>query len=229
MKRGKKYEKTVKDLDKTKTYSLEEGIEKVKQLSYSKFTGSLELHADIKLPKDKDPKSIKGSLSLPHSDGRDSGNTKVAVFTKDKQEEAKKAGADFFDFDKLVKDVKVGNIEFDVAIATPSVMSEIAILGKELGPRGLMPNPKLGTVTEDIATAVAEYKKGKQTFACDGSGVIHMKVGKLDMDTKELVENVHEAIKAIEVAVGRSYDQIINKVHLAPTMGHSVKINYTRE
>jgi large subunit ribosomal protein L1 len=229
MKRGKKYEKTVKDLDKTKTYSLEEGIEKVKQLSYSKFTGSLELHADIKLPKDKDPKSIKGSLSLPHSDGRDSGNTKVAVFTKDKQEEAKKAGADFFDFDKLVKDVKVGNIEFDVAIATPSVMSEIAILGKELGPRGLMPNPKLGTVTEDIATAVAEYKKGKQTFACDASGVIHMKVGKLDMDTKELVENVHEAIKAIEVAVGRSYDQIISKIHLAPTMGHSVKISYTRE
>jgi large subunit ribosomal protein L1 len=229
MKRGKKYEKTVKDLDKTKTYSLEEGIEKVKQLSYSEFIGSLELHANIKLPKDKDPKSIKGSLSLPHSDGSDSGNTKVAVFTKDKQEEAKKAGADFFDFDKLVKDVKAGSIEFDVAIATPSVMSEIAILGKELGPRGLMPNPKLGTVTEDIATAVAEYKKGKQTFACDDSGVIHMKVGKLDMDTKELVENVHEAIKAIEVAVGRSYDQIINKIHLAPTMGHSVKINYTRE
>ncbi len=227
MKRGKKYEKLVKDLDKSKTYSLKEGIEKVKQLSYSKFTGSLELHADIKIPKDKDPKSIKGTLSLPHSDG--SANTKIAVFTKDKQEEAKKAGADFFDFDKLVKDVKAGNIEFDVAIATPSVMSEIAILGKELGPRGLMPNPKLGTVTEDIATVVAEYKKGKQTFSCDGSGVIHMKIGRLDMETDELVENVHEAVRAIEVAVERSYEQAINKLHLAPTMGHSVKINYTRE
>jgi len=227
MKRGKKYEKTVKDLDKTKTYSLEEGIEKVKGLSYSKFIGSLELHVDVNLPKDKDPKSIKGTLSLPHSDGNT--DIKVAVFTKDKQNEAKKAGADFFDFDKLLKDVKAGNIEFDVAIATPSVMSEIAILGKELGPRGLMPNPKVGTVTEDIATAVAEYKKGKQTFACDTSGVIHMKVGRLDMDTKELVENVHEAIKAIEVAVGKNYEQAINRLHLAPTMGHSVKISYTRE
>jgi large subunit ribosomal protein L1 len=226
MKRGKKYEKSVKDLNKSKTYSLEEGIRKAKELSYSKFVGSLELHADIKVPKDKDPKSIKGSLSLPHSDG--SADVKIAVFTKDKQDEAKKAGADFFDFDKLVKDVKAGNVEFDVAIATPSVMSEIAILGKELGPRGLMPNPKVGTVTEDVATVVEEYKKGKQTFACDPSGVIHMKVGKLDMETEELIENVHEAVKSIEAAVGRNYEQAINKLHLAPTMGHSVKVSYTR-
>jgi large subunit ribosomal protein L1 len=227
MKRGKKYEKSVKDLNKSKTYSLEEGIKKAKELSYSKFVGSLELHANIKVPKDKDPKSIKGSLSLPHSDG--STDVKIAVFTKDKQDEAKKAGADFFDFDKLVKDVKEGNIEFDVAIATPSVMSEIAILGKELGPKGLMPNPKVGTVTEDIATVIEEYKKGKQTFACDASGVIHMKVGKLDMEEEKLVENVHEAVKAIEVAVGRNYEQAISKLYLAPTMGHSVKINYTKE
>jgi large subunit ribosomal protein L1 len=227
MKRGKKYEKSVKDLNKSKTYSLEEGIKKAKELSYSKFVGSLELHADIKVPKDKDPKSIKGSLSLPHSDG--SADVKIAVFTKDKQDEAKKAGADFFDFDKLVKDVKAGNVEFDVAIATPTVMSEIAILGKELGPRGLMPNPKVGTVTEDVATVVEEYKKGKQTFACDLSGVIHMKVGKLDMEAEELIENVHEAVKSIEAAVGRNYEQAINKLHLAPTMGHSVKVNYTRE
>jgi large subunit ribosomal protein L1 len=227
MKRGKKYEKSVKDLNKSKTYSLEEGIKKAKELSYSKFVGSLELHADIKVPKDKDPKSIKGSLSLPHSDG--SSDVKIAVFTKDKQDEAKKAGADFFDFDKLVRDVKAGNVEFDVAIATPSVMSEIAILGKELGPRGLMPNPKVGTVTEDVATVVEEYKKGKQTFACDPSGVIHMKVGKLDMETEDLIENVHEAVKSIEAAVGRNHEQAINKLHLAPTMGHSVKVSYTRE
>jgi large subunit ribosomal protein L1 len=226
MKRGKKYEKSVKDLNKNKTYSLEEGIKKAKELSYSKFVGSLELHAGIKVPKDKDPKSIKGSLSLPHSDG--STDVKIAVFTKDKQDEAKKAGADFFDFDKLVKDVKEGNIEFDVAIATPSVMSEIAVLGKELGPKGLMPNPKIGTVTEDIVTVVEEYKKGKQTFACDASGVIHMKVGKLDMEEEKLVENIHEAVKAIEVAVGRNYEQAINKLHLAPTMGPSVKVKYSK-
>jgi large subunit ribosomal protein L1 len=227
MKRGKKYKKVTEKLDRSKTYSLENAIKEVKKLSYSKFVGSLELHADINVSKDKDPKSIKGSLSLPHSEG--SSDVKIAVFTKDKQEEAKKAGADYFDFEKLIKDIKAGNIDFDVAIATPSVMTEIAILGKELGPKGLMPNPKVGTVTDDIATVVGEYKKGKQTFACDPSGAIHMKVGKLDMDDEKLIENIHEAISSIEGAVGRNYQQSIKKLHLAPTMGPSVKFNYNRE
>lgn len=226
MKRGKKYKKVVKDLDRSKVYSLENAVKKVKELSYSKFVGSLELHADINIVKDKDPKSIKGSVSLPYSKGTN--DVKIAVFTEDKQDEAKKAGADFYDLEKLMKDVKDGNIEFDVAIATPSVMSQIAVLGKELGPRGLMPNPKVGTVTEDIATVVEEYKKGKQTFACDVSGAIHMKVGTLDMDDEELIENVHEVIKVIEVAVGRNYEQAIRKLHLAPTMGPSVKVGYNK-
>lgn len=226
MKRGKKYKKITKDLDRAKVYSLENAIKKVKKLSYSTFVGSLELHADIKVPKDKDPKSIKGSLTLPYAD--DSTDVKIAVFTKDKEKEAKDAGADYYEFDKLVKDVKEGDINFDVAIATPSVMSEIAVLGKELGPRGLMPNPKVGTVTEDVGTVVEEYKKGKQSFACDASGAMHIKVGKLDMDDKELIENVHEAIKAIEVAVGRNYEQSIQKLHLAPTMGPSVKVKYSK-
>jgi large subunit ribosomal protein L1 len=226
MKRGKKYKKVIKDLDRSKIYSLEDAVKKVKELSYSKFVGSLELHADIRIQKDKDPKSIKGSISLPHLKGTN--DVKIAVFTKEKQDEAKKAGADYYDFDKLVKDVKDGNIDFDVAIATPLVMSEIAVLGKELGPRGLMPNPKVGTVTDDIATVVEEYKKGKQTFTCDVSGAIHMKVGTLDMEDEELMENVHEAVRAIEVAVGKNYEQGIKKLHLAPTMGPSVKIGYSK-
>ncbi len=226
MKRGKNYKKVVKDLDRSKVYSLENAVKKVKALSYSKFVGSLELHADINVLKDKDPKSIKGSVSLPHLKG--SNDVKIAVFTEDKQDEAKKAGADFYDLEKLMKDIKDGNIEFDVAIATPSVMSQIAVLGKELGPRGLMPNPKVGTVTEDIATVVEEYKKGKQTFTCDVSGAIHMKVGTLDMEDEELTENVHEAVRAIEVAVGKNYEQAIKKLHLAPTMGPSVKVGYSK-
>ena len=226
MKRGKKYKKVIKGLDRSEVYSLENAVKKVKELSYSKFVGSLELHADINIPKDKDPKSIKGGVSLPHSKGTN--DVKIAVFTKDKQDEAKKAGADFYDLEKLMKNIKDGNIEFDVAIATPSVMSQIAVLGKELGPRGLMPNPKVGTVTDDIATVVEEYKKGKQTFTCDVSGAIHMKVGTLDMENEELMENIHEAIKAIEAAVGKNYEQAINKLHLAPTMGPSVKIGYSK-
>lgn len=227
MKRGKKYKKIVEDLDRSKIYSLENAVKKVKTLSYSQFVGSLELHVDVNLPKDKDPKSVKGSLSLPHS--KEKADVKIAVFTEDKQDEAKKAGADFYDLEKLIKDVKDGNIEFDIAIATPSTMSQIAVLGKELGPRGLMPNPKVGTVTDDIAKAVEEYKKGKQAFVCDPSGAIHLKVGTLDMEDEELIENIHEAVKAIESAVTKNYEQAINKMHLAPTMGPSVKVNYTRE
>lgn len=227
MKRGKNYKKMMKDLDRSKTYSLEEAIKKVKSLSYSKFIGTLELHAATVISKDKDPKSIKGGVSLPHSTG--SKSVKVAVFTTpDRDKEATEAGADIVGLEKLMKDIKDGKIEFDVAIATPSVMPKIAVLGKELGPKGLMPNPKVGTVTDDIVSVVGEYKKGKQTFACDASGVIHMNVGKLDMDNEKLIENVHAAVSAIETAVGKGYMQAIRRFHLAPTMGPSVKVSYTK-
>ncbi len=227
MKRGKKYRKLTKNIDKSKIYSLEEAIKKVKELSYSKFVGTLELHMDLNIPKDKDAKSIKGSISLPYSTKVQ--DIKIAVFTDDKVDEAKKAGADLIGLDNLIKDVKEGKINFDIAIATPSAMSKMATIGKELGPKGLMPNPKTGTVTEDIESTIQEYRKGKQTFTCDSSGVIHMGVGKLDMEDEKLIENIHEAVKAIEAAVGKNYVQIINKLHLSPTMGSSVKVRYSRE
>jgi len=228
MKRGKNYKKLTKNLDRSVSYSLKDGVKKAKELSYSKFVGSLEIHVDLKLPKDKDPKSLKGAVSLPHATSKK--DVKVAVFcTPDKEEDAKKAGADIVGIEKITKDVKEGKIEFDVAIATPSVMPKIAILGKELGPKGLMPNPKNGTVTEDIAEAVAEYKKGKQTFACDMSGVVHMSVGKIDLDDEKLIENIHSAVLAIADVIGKTPELTIEKMHLAPTMGPSVKIAYSRE
>ncbi len=228
MKRGKNYKKIAKDLDRTATYTIEEGVKKAKELSYSKFTGSLELHVDLKLPKDKDPKSLKGAVSLPHT--TDTKQVKIAVFcTPNKEEEAKKAGADVVGLENLIKDIKAGKIDFDVAIATPDVMPKIAILGKELGPKGLMPSPKNGTVTEDIVNAVSEYKKGKQTFACDPSGVVHMSVGKLDLEDEKLIENLHSALLAISEVVGRTPELMVNKMHLAPTMGQSVKIVYSAE
>ena len=227
MKRGKKYIKTTKGLDRELTYSVAEGVKKVKSLSYSSFTGTLELHVDVKVPKDRDPKSIKGALSLPNASGNKV--VRVAVFaTPDKDEAAKAAGADLVGMEQIMKDIKSGKIEFDVAIATPAVMPKLAVLGKELGPKGLMPSPKNGTVTDDVAKAVAEYKKGKQTFACDDSGVIHMNVGKLDMDDAKLVENVHAGVSAIEEVLSKPVDQILQKMHLAPTMGASVKIAYSK-
>jgi len=227
MKRGKKYIKTTKGLDRELSYSVAEGVKKVKTLSYSTFTGTLELHVDVKLPKDRDPKSIKGAVSLPNASGNKV--VRVAVFaTPDKDEAAKAAGADLVGMEQLMKDIKAGKIEFDVAIATPAVMPKLAVLGKELGPKGLMPSPKNGTVTDDVVKAVSEYKKGKQTFACDDSGVIHMNVGKLDMDDAKLVENVHAGVTSIEEVLGKPVEQILQKMHLAPTMGASVKIAYSK-
>lgn len=228
MRKGKNYKKTTKDLDRSKTYSLSEGIEKVKTLSYSKFPGTLEIHISIKVPKGKDAKSLKGAVSLPNSSNTK--DIKIAVFcTPDKEAEAKSAGADFVGLEELIKGVKDNSIQFDIAIATPSVMPKIAVLGKELGPKGLMPNPKNGTITDDISSAVSEYKKGKQTFACDPTGVIHMGVGKLDMETDKLIENIHAAVAAISEVVGKSHEQIIKRVHLSPTMGASVKVNYSKD
>jgi large subunit ribosomal protein L1 len=225
--RGKKYEKAIKNLDRTKLYSVAEGIKEAKRTSYSSFVGTLEVHFDIKMPKDTDPKSIKGAVALPHSSGTKA--VKVAVFsTPDMDKTAKDAGADLVGLDNLIKDVKAGKIEFDVAIATPSVMPKIAVLGKELGPKGLMPNPKNGTVTDDIASAVSEYKKGKQTFACDTSGVIHMTAGKLDMEDEKLIENVHACVSALEEVLGKGYTQAFDRMHLASTMGPSFKIEYSK-
>lgn len=228
MKRGKKYKNSTKNYDPTKIYNLKDGIEEVKKLSYSKFNGTLEVHADIIVPKDRDPKSIKGAYTLPHSTGNS--DIKIAVFcTPELEKSAKEAGADIVGLDKLIKDIKAGKIEFDIAIASPSVMPKIAILGRELGPKGLMPNPKNGTVTDDIASAVKEYKQGKQTFVCDETGVIHMNAGKLDMSTDDLVENVNTCVSAMEEVLNKNYAQLINKLHIAPTMGASVRINYIRE
>jgi large subunit ribosomal protein L1 len=228
MQRGKRYIDSIKNYDPAKIYDIKAGIEKVKELSYSNFTGTLEVHADIIIPKDRDPKSIKGTYTLPHSLGEV--ETKIAVFCPPElEDDAKKAGADIVGLKKLTKEVKAGNIDFDIAIATPSVMADIAVLGKELGPRGLMPNPKSGTVTDDLVETIKEYKAGKQTFACDESGVIHLKAGKLDMDTEDLVENVEACIEAITKTLNKPYEQAINRLHLAPTMGASVKISYSKE
>jgi len=228
MKRGKKYKKVIKNLDRNKNYTVAEAVKEAKKLSYSKFVGTLEVHFDVKLPKDKDPKSVKGAVALPHSSGTTK-SVRIAVFaTPDMDKVATEAGADIVGLEKLIKDIKAGKIEFDVAIATPSVMAKIAILGKELGPKGLMPSPKNGTVTDDIASAVAEYKKGKQTFACDTSGVIHMTAGKLDMDDDKLIENVHACVVALEEVLGKGYTQVMDRMHLAPTMGPSFKIEYAK-
>jgi len=223
MKRGKKYIE-VRKKKETESLVFKDAIRKIKELNYSKYTGSLEMHISINLPKDKDPKSIKGTYTLPHST---ESQVRIAVFTTPENvEKAKKAGADKAGLEDLIKEVQNGNIDFDIAIATPSTMPTIAVLGKELGPKGLMPNPKTGTVTEDIEKTITEYRKGKQTFKADDQGGIHIKIGKLDLEDEKILENIKVVIPAIEEALGKPLQMLIKKIVLSGTMSPSVKIKY---
>jgi large subunit ribosomal protein L1 len=224
-KRGKKYRK-ISESKNHDTNNLQEAIKKAKKNSYCSFNGTIELHVALKPIKDMEAKSIKGSVSLPHSESKD---VKIAAFTLPEDEEkAKKAGADIVGMENLSKEIKSGKINFDIAVASPKVMSQIAHLGKELGPKGLMPNPKLGTVTDDFEEIIKEYKKGKTNFAADQNGVIHLAVGKIDQEEEKITENIAEALKAIRTAIGeKDLSQNIKRMHLAPTMGPSVRFEYS--
>ncbi len=222
-KHGKKYQKIMQKFE-DKEYPLADAIKTAKETSYSKFPGSLELHLGINLPKDKDAKSVKGSLSLPHMTSEK--ETRIIVFCeKDDCAKAKKAGAIEAGLEDLIKKIQGGWMDFDVAIAVPSVMAKIAVLGKNLGPKGLMPNPKTGTLTEDIEATIAEFKKGKSKFACDDTGAIHIVVGKVDTKTEDVVENIYVAIKGISETIGKPAASLIKTAVISPTMGAGVKID----
>ncbi len=226
--RGKKYIEIIKK-KVTAEHSLADAVKKVKTLSYSKFPGSIDMHVAISLPKDKDAKSIKGAVSLPHTVAKET-NIKIAVFTtKENEKAAKDAGADMVGLEDLIKDVQAGKANFDIAIASPDVMAKIAVLGKELGPKGLMPNPKTGTVSDDIAATVSEFKKGKISFSADAQGGIHMKVGNIKQDDAQIIENIGVALKAIEQTVGKTVTSLLKKSYLSPTMGPSVKFKVVAE
>lgn len=219
MKRGRKYKKVIQDTKDAKApKTLEEAIEQVKNNSTSKFAGSVELHVATK-SKEKEY-MVRGTVSLPHSFGK---SKKVLVFCEDKDaDKAKKAGADYAGLTDLIKQIQDGFDEFDVVLATPQVMAQIAILGKQLGPKGLMPNPKAGTLINDF-DAIESFKAGKISFKMDASGVVHVSLGKTDMDTKKLVENAKALLEAIREAANKNKAQI-KSIHLAPTMGPSVSL-----
>ncbi len=218
--RGKKYEKVAeKKLDKV--VSLAVAVESVKKMSYSKFDGTVELHVTTILSKDKDPKSIKGSVSLPFMESKAS---RIAVAVPAHLEKAAAdAGADLYGA-ALMEEIKAGKINFDILLATPDMMPALAVSGKVLGPKGLMPNPKNGTVVtpEKIADTIGEFKRGKLVFKADAAGGIHVAVGKVSFANEKIVANVREMINAIAVLLGKSKEYVIKKACLAPTMGPSV-------
>lgn len=224
MNRGKKYQKIAeKQLDKV--VSLKDAVENVKKLSYSKFDGTLELHLVTILPKDKDPKSIKGSVSLPFMESKSS---RIAVAVPAHLEKAaQESGADMYKFDELMDSIKSGKIEFDILLATPDMMAQLAVHGKALGPKGLMPNPKNGTVVtpDKMAAVVGEFKRGKLVYKADSAGGIHVAVGKVSYANEKIEANVKEMITAVVSLLGKSKEYVIKKAYLAPTMGPSVSFD----
>jgi len=214
--------KTKYDLFETK--SLDEAVKILPEISTSKFVGSVDI--DIKLNlKDKQKKeSLKGSITLPHSVATD---TKVIVLANENDaKKAKKAGASDAGLEDLKKKILDNDIDFDVLIATPDVMGNIVELGKVLGPKGLMPNPKTGTVTPDVEKAVTEFKKGKMNFQMTpGQGTVKAQVAKLDQSPEQIEENVTEFVKAVLQEARKFGGNPIKQVLLKPSMGPGVKLD----
>ena len=223
-KRGKRYKALLEKYDKTKEYSIKEAVKLVKELATAKFDETIELHMRLGIDPKKPDQNVRSSVVLPHGTGKD---VRVLVFAEGaKAEEAKEAGATYVGSDDLIEKIKNGWLDFDIAIATPDQMRKVSKIARILGPRGLMPNPKAGTVTNDIAKAVKEFKAGKVEFRNDKTGNLHIPVGKASFDEEKLLENLKAAISAVLAAKpAASKGAFIKKMVLAPTMGPGVRVN----
>ena len=227
MKRGKQYEAAVEQFDRQHLYSVGEAVDLVKELAHAKFDETVELAVRLGVDPRKADQIVRGTLSLPHGTGR---TVRVAVFAAgDAAAEARQAGADEVGADDLVAKVEGGFVDFDVAIATPDLMGQVGKLGRILGPRGLMPNPKTGTVTTDVGRTVAEFKAGRVEYRTDKVGNVHVPVGKISFSREDLIENVHAVMEELSRAKpASSKGRYLRAVTLSSTMGPGVKIDPNR-
>ncbi len=211
-------------VDSNKAYSLKEASSLVKELNTTKFDSSVDLHIKLGVDPKKADQAIRGTVSLPHGTGK---TKKVLVLcTPDKEEAAKAAGADFVGLDEFITKIEGGWTDVDVIIATPSVMPKIGKLGKVLGPRNLMPNPKTGTVTNDVANAVNEVKGGKIAFKVDKVGIIHASIGRVSFAPDKIAENSQELINAIvKLKPSSSKGTYLKGVSMASTMSPGILID----
>lgn len=227
-KRSKRYNQVKELVDRTKHYSLDEAIKLAKETATAKFNETIELHIKTGIDPRKSDQQIRSSISLPHGTGK---KVRVLVFAKgEKAEEAEKAGADYVGAEDLVEKIgKEGFLDFDVVIATPDMMRVIGRLGRILGPKGLMPSPKSGTVTEDIASAVKEFKAGRIEVRTDKTGNIHIPVGKCSFEDEKIRENVISALQQIEkLRPAAMKGELFRKVVLASTMGPGIKLDISK-
>jgi large subunit ribosomal protein L1 len=211
-------------VDKNKLYSLTEASALVKELNCTKFDSSVDVHIRLGVDPKKADQALRGTVSLPHGTGK---TKRVLVLcTPDKENEAKAAGADFVGLDEFVQKIESGWTDIDVIIATPSVMPKIGKLGKVLGPRNLMPNPKTGTVTNDVANAVTEVKGGKIAFKVDKAGIIHASVGRISFEPSKLAENIQELINTlIKMKPSTAKGTYLKGVSMASTMSPGVAVD----
>ena len=228
MKRGKKYLDTVKEYDRTKLYDPEEAISVVKKTAKAKFDETIEAHLRTGCDGRHAEQQIRGAVSLPNGTGK---NVRVLVFAKgDKADEAAAAGADFVGAEELIPKIQNENwFEYDVVVATPNMMGVVGRLGRILGPKGLMPNPKAGTVTMEVGTAVKEIKAGKIEYRLDKSNIIHVPIGKASFTEQALKENLDAITEALISARRAALEgESLRSVTLASTMGPGVQVNPQR-
>ena len=223
IKRSKKYRAAMELIEKDKIYTIDEAVELAKKTATAKFDETIEMHVKLGVDPKYADQQVRGAIVLPNGTGK---SKKVLVFTKgEKVQAAQDAGADYVGSDDLVAKIQGGWFDFDVAIATPDMMGVVGRLGKLLGPRGLMPNPKLGTVTPDVAKAIAEQKAGKVEYRTDKAGNIHCPIGKASFENDKLKENYQTLLDTlIRVKPAAAKGQYVRSIHLSATMGPGVPV-----
>jgi large subunit ribosomal protein L1 len=211
-------------VDREHYYTLREAMGLVKDTNIASFDASVDLHVRLGIDPRKADQALRGTVTLPHGTGK---TKRVAVFcTPDKEAEAQEAGADFVGLDELVQKVQGGWTDFDVAIAQPQVMAQVGRIGRILGPRGLMPNPKTGTVTQDIGAAVSEVKSGKISFRVDKYGIIHASIGRVSFEPEQLVGNADELLTTLQrMKPASAKGTYMKTITVASTMSPGIKID----
>lgn len=224
MARGKKYKESLKKVDRTKDYNLDEALGLVKESSYAKFDASVDLAVNLGVDPRHADQNVRGATPLPKGLGK---SKKIVVFAKgQKAVEASAESVEFVGGDDLAEKISGGWMDFDHVVATPDMMGVVGKLGRVLGPRGLMPNPKLGTVTFNVAQAIKELKAGRAQFRVDKAGIVHTTVGRISMSESDLAENVRAVLDAlIKVKPSTAKGTYVKRISMSSTMGPGVKVD----
>ncbi|MBG9981273.1 50S ribosomal protein L1 [Facklamia sp. DSM 111018] len=223
-KKSKNYVAAKEKVDRTKKYDATEAIALAKEIDFAKFDASVEVSYNLNIDVKKADQQIRGAMVLPHGTGKT--QTVVVIAKGEKAAEAEAAGADFVGEEELINKINDGWLEFDVMVATPDMMGQVGRLGRVLGPKGLMPNPKTGTVTMDVTKAVNDIKAGQVTYRADKAGIVNVPIGKVSFDDQKLLENfkaLHEQIMRIKPSTAKG--EYITNLALSTTFGPGIKIN----